>query len=69
VQDDRTYLRTLTERRMRRMSATSIVTCRYAISYILHQLPAVASIMVTQEYLQFAKQVWSSHNKANKKQS
>ena len=66
VQDDRTYLRTLTERRMRRMSATSIVTCRYAISYILHQLPAVASIMVTQEYLQFAKQVWSSHNKANK---
>ena len=36
------------------------------MSYILHQLPAVASIMVTQEYSQFAKQVWSSHNKANK---
>jgi len=66
VQDDRTCLRTLTERRMKRMSATSIVTCRYGISYILHQLPAVASIMVTQEYSQFAKQVWSSHNKANK---
>jgi len=34
VQDDRTCLRTLTERRMKRMSATSIVTCRYGMSYI-----------------------------------
>ncbi len=51
---------------MKRMSATSSVTCRYGMSYILHRLPAVASIMVTQEYSQFAKQVWSSHNKTNK---
>jgi len=50
---------------MKSMSAMSSVTCRYGMSYILHQLPAVASIMVTQEYSQFAKQVWSSHNKAN----
>jgi len=66
VQDDRTCLRTWTEHQMKTMSATSSVTCRYGMSYILHQLPAVASIMVTQEYSQFAKQVWSSHNKANK---
>jgi len=66
VQDDRTCQRTWTERQMKRMSATSSVTCRYGMSYILHRLPAVASIMVTQEYSQFAKQVWSSHNKTNK---
>ena len=48
------------------MSATSSVPCRYGMSYILHRLPAVASIMITQEYSQFAQQVWSSHNKANK---
>jgi len=66
VQDDRTCMRTWTERQMKRMCAMSSVTCRYGMSYILHQLPAVASIMVTQEYSQFAKQVWSSHNKANK---
>jgi len=66
VQDDRTCLRTWTERQMKRMSATSSVTCRYGMSYILHRLPAVASIIVTQEYSQFAKQVWSSHNKTNK---
>jgi len=66
VHDNRTCLRTWTERQMKRMRATSSVTCRYGMSYILHQLPAVASIMVTQEYSQFANQVWSSHNKANK---
>ena len=56
VHDNRTCLRTWTERQMKRMRATSSVTCRYGMSYILHQLPAVASIMVTQEYLQSAKQ-------------
>ncbi len=44
----------------------SDVMCRYGMSYISHRLPAVASIMITQEYSQFAQQVWSSHIKANK---
>ena len=66
VQHNRTCLRTWTERQMIRMSAMSGVTCRYGMSHILHRLPAVASIMITQEYSHFAKQVWSSHNKANK---
>jgi len=33
---------------------------------VLHRLPAVANIMLTQEYLEFAQQVMSSHDKANK---
>ncbi len=33
---------------------------------MLHRLPAVANIMLTQEYLEFAQQVMSSHDKANK---
>ena len=36
------------------------------MSYVLHRLPAVANIMLTQEYLEFAQQVMSSHDKANK---
>ena len=33
---------------------------------MLHRLPAVADIMLTQEYLEFAQQVMSSHDKASK---
>jgi len=33
---------------------------------VLHRLPDVANIMLTQEYLEFAQQVMSSHDKANK---
>ena len=33
---------------------------------MLHKLPDVANIMLTQEYLEFAQQVMSSHDKANK---
>jgi len=40
--------------------------CRYGMAYALHRLPAVASIMLTQEYLEFAQQVMSSHDKADK---
>jgi len=40
--------------------------CRYGMAYALHRLPAVASIMLTQEYLEFAQQVVSSHDKADK---
>ena len=36
------------------------------MAYTLHRLPAVASIMLTQEYLEFAQQVMSSHDKADK---
>ena len=36
------------------------------MSYVLHRLPAVANIILTKEYLQFAQQVMSSHDKANK---
>ncbi len=36
------------------------------MTYVLHRLPAVASIILTQEYLEFAQQVMSSHDKANK---
>ena len=36
------------------------------MAYALHRLPAVASIMLTQEYLEFAQQVMSSHDKADK---
>jgi len=39
--------------------------CRYGLSYVLHRLPAVATIMLTPEYLEFAQQVMSSHDKAN----
>ena len=40
--------------------------CRYGLSYVLHRLPAVANIIITPEYLQFAQQVLSSHDKANR---
>ncbi len=33
---------------------------------MLHRLPAVADLMLTQEYLEFAQQVMSSHDKASK---
>jgi len=36
------------------------------LSYVLHRLPAVANIMLTQDYLEFAQQVMSTHDKANK---
>ena len=36
------------------------------MAYALHRLPAVASIMLTQEYLEFAQQVMVSHDKADK---
>ncbi len=36
------------------------------MAYALDRLPAVASIMLTQEYLEFAQQVMSSHDKADK---
>jgi hypothetical protein len=36
------------------------------MSYVLHRLPAVGSLILTQEYLAFAQQVLSSHNKADK---
>ena len=40
--------------------------CRYGLAYVLHRLPAVANIILTPEYLQFAQQVMSSHDKANR---
>ncbi len=48
------------------VEVSTTMTCRYGVSYILHRLPAAANIMLTQEYLHFAKQVLSSHDKANK---
>ncbi len=36
------------------------------MSDVLHRLPAVADIILTREYLQFAQQVMASHDKANK---
>ncbi len=50
----------------RRCADQSPVVCRYGLAYILHRLPAVAAIIVTQEYLHFAEQVVTSHDKANK---
>jgi len=40
--------------------------CRYGMAYVLHRLPAAANIIMTQEYLDFAQQVMSSHDRANK---
>ncbi len=39
---------------------------RYGMAYVLHRLPATANIIMTQEYLDFAQQVMSSHDRANK---
>jgi hypothetical protein len=39
---------------------------RYGLAYVLHRLPAVTNIIMTQEYLQFAQQVLSSHDRANR---
>ncbi len=50
----------------RKCADQSPVVCRYGLAYILHRLPAVAAIIVTQEYLHFAEQVVTSHDKANK---
>ena len=36
------------------------------MAYVLHRLPAAANIIMTQEYLDFAQQVISSHDRANK---
>ena len=36
------------------------------MAYVLHRLPAVANIIMAQEYLDFAQQVRSSHDRANK---
>ena len=36
------------------------------MAYVLHRLPAVANIIMTQEYLDFAQQVMSSDDRANK---
>jgi hypothetical protein len=44
----------------------STCVCRYGKAYALHRLPAVTSIMLTQEYLEFAQRVKSSHDKADK---
>ncbi len=40
--------------------------CRYGAAHVLHRLPAVANIIMTQDYLRFAHQVMSSHDRANK---
>ncbi len=42
------------------------LSCRYGMAYVLHRLPAVANIIMTQEYLNFAQQVMASHDRANK---
>ena len=42
------------------------LSCRFGVTYVLHRLPAVANIIITREYLQFAQQVMSSHERANK---
>ena len=36
------------------------------MAYALHRLPAVASIILTQEYLEFAQHVMASHDKVDK---
>jgi len=36
------------------------------MAYVLHRLPAAAQIIMTQEYLNFAQQVMTSHDRANK---
>ncbi len=41
------------------------VVFRYGVDYVLHRLPAVANIILTPEYAQFAEAVLSSHSKAN----
>ncbi|DBB05611.1 TPA: hypothetical protein ACH3X1_012231 [Trebouxia sp. C0004] len=41
-------------------------TQRYGLAYALHRLPAVAAIIATQEYHDFAREVIASHDKANK---
>ncbi|DBA98662.1 TPA: hypothetical protein ACH3X1_014442 [Trebouxia sp. C0004] len=41
-------------------------TQRFGVAYVLHRLPAVANIIITREYLQFAQQIMSSHERANK---
>ncbi len=47
-------------------SPTMGLFCRYGMAYVLHRLPAAANIIMTQEYLDFAQQVISSHDRANK---
>ena len=42
------------------------LSCRYGMAYVLHRLPAAAQIIMTQEYLNFAQQVMTSHDRANK---
>ena len=42
------------------------LSCRFGVAYVLHKLPAVANIIITREYLQFAQQIMSSHERANK---
>ncbi len=42
------------------------LSCRYGMAYVLHRLPAVANIIMAQECLDFAQQVMSSHDRANK---
>ncbi len=42
------------------------LSCRYGMAYVLHILPAAAKIIMTQEYLDFAQQVMTSHDRANK---
>jgi len=41
------------------------VACRYGEDYVLHSLQAVAAIMQTREYADFADRVLASHDKAN----
>ncbi|DBA77425.1 TPA: hypothetical protein ACH3X1_009257 [Trebouxia sp. C0004] len=41
-------------------------TQRYGMAYVLHRLPAAAQIIMTQEYLSFAQQAMTSHDRANK---
>ena len=36
------------------------------MAYVLHRLPAVAIIIMAQEYLDFAQQVMSNDNRTNK---
>ncbi len=38
---------------------------RYGMAYVLHRLPAVAHVILTPEYVQFAEAVMSSHARAN----
>jgi len=48
------------------LSAIMGFSCRYGAAYVLHRLPAVANIIMTQDYLHCAQQVMSSHDRANK---